>query len=147
MTLVDAGPFRVGAGRKPIWLPGFYIDVQATTHAEYARFLAATGRRPPPHWPDGLYTIADDPDALHDDPVLDLSWDDATAYANWAGKDVASGAQWDRAARGGEGAVLGNLWEWVRCDAGPGRRGHKGGQSGGFRCTSQTAALLELLAI
>ncbi len=147
MTLIDAGPFRVGSGRKPIWLPGFYIDVQPTTNAEYARFLAATGHRPPAHWPDGLYTIADDPDALHDDPVLDLSWDDAVAYAYWAGKDVACGAQWDRAVRGGEGAMPGDQWEWVRGETGPGRRGHKGSQSGGFRCTSQIAVLLALLAI
>jgi formylglycine-generating enzyme required for sulfatase activity len=147
MTLIDSGPFRVGPGRKPIWLPGYYIDVQPTTNAEYARFLAATGHRPPEHWPDGLYTIADDPDALHDDPVSRVSWDDAGAYAHWAAKDLASSGQWERAARGAEGMAVPTLGEWVRVDTGPGRRGHKGGQTGGFRCTSPVTRMLALLAI
>src|SRR5258705_4841199 len=76
MTLVDSGPGRGELARRPVWLPGYFIDVQPTTNAEYARFLAATGRRPPSHWPDGMYTIADDPTALHDDPVLNVTWDD-----------------------------------------------------------------------
>jgi formylglycine-generating enzyme required for sulfatase activity len=147
MTLIESGPFRLSAGRRPIWLPGYYIDVQPTSNAEYARFLAATGRRPPPQWPDGRYTIADDPEALHGDPVSNASWDDACAYAYWAGKEVTSAAQWDRAVRGDEGAVVGDLWEWVRADTGPARRGHKGGHTGGFRCTSPAALLLGLLAI
>ena len=63
------------------------------------------------------------------------------------GKEVTSAAQWDRAVRGDEGAVVGDLWEWVRADTGPARRGHKGGHTGGFRCTSPAALLLGLLAI
>jgi formylglycine-generating enzyme required for sulfatase activity len=147
MTLVDAGPFRVGRGRKSIWLPGYYIDVLPISNAEYARFLAATGWRPPAQWPAGLYTIADDPDALHDDPVSNVSWDDASAYAHWAAKDLPSAVQWDRAARGAEGMAVPELWEWVRAAAGPGRRGHKGAQSGGFRCVSPVPRMLALLAI
>jgi formylglycine-generating enzyme required for sulfatase activity len=147
MTLIDSGPFRLGAGRKPVWLPGYYVDVQPTTNAEYARFLAATGRRPPPHWPDGRYTIADDPEALHDDPVSDLSFSDACAYARWAAKELISAVQWDRAIRGAEGATTADIWEWVRAESGAGRRGHKGAQTGGFRCTSPAAQLLSLLAI
>jgi hypothetical protein len=147
MTMIDSGPDRVGPGRRPFWLPGFYIDIQPTSNAEYARFLAATGRRPPPHWPEGIYTIADDPSALHDEPVVNVSWDDANAYAYWSGKEVPSGLQWDRAYRGGEGMLIGDLWEWVRSEAGPGRRGHKGGRNAGFRCASTTTNLLTLLAI
>ena len=145
MILIDSGPFRVG--RKPVWVPGYYIDVQPTSNAEYARFLGATGRRAPEHWPDGLYTIADDPDALHDDPVSNVSWDDAGAYAHWAAKDLPSCAQWDRAARGPEGMVVTDIWEWVCADVGPSRRGHNATQTGGFRCTTPAPRMLALLAI
>jgi formylglycine-generating enzyme required for sulfatase activity len=147
MTLIDAGPFRLGPGRRPIWLPGYYIDIQPTTNAEYAQFLAATGRRPPPHWPDGRYTIADDPEALHGDPVSNVSWDDVCAYAHWAAKETTAASQWDRAVRGVEGTAVADLWEWVEAESGPGRRGDKVGQTGGFRCTSPASVLLTLLAI
>ncbi|WP_374957107.1 SUMF1/EgtB/PvdO family nonheme iron enzyme [Actinopolyspora mortivallis] len=100
MVKVDGGVFLSGPSNKPVWLPAFYIDVYPVTNAEYGRFLAATGHEPPQHWKGGQPA-----NQLADHPVVFVTWKDAAAYADWAGKSLPSSEQWEKAARGTRGAV------------------------------------------
>ncbi|MGW3835259.1 SUMF1/EgtB/PvdO family nonheme iron enzyme [Streptomyces microflavus] len=98
MALVEAGTFLCGEKNEPVWLPSFYIDVYPVTNNDYARFVAATGYEPPQHWHRGIC-----PDAILDHPVVFVTWHDVSAYAAWAGKELPTAQQWEKAARGTRG--------------------------------------------
>lgn len=101
MARVPEGIFLAGAGNEPTWLDEFYIDTFPVTNADYARFCAATGHAPPRHWEGGRCA-----QALYDHPVVEVSWRDATAFADWAGKTLPSALQWEKAARGTTGTTF-----------------------------------------
>ena len=87
--------------RRIVYLKDFYIDKYEVTNGQYQKFVEATqhlripdpwqqyGNRPPP--------------GEEDHPVTFVSWNDAKAYAQWAGKRLPTEEEWEKAARGPDG--------------------------------------------
>lgn len=80
---------------RSIVLDPFYIDKHEVTNAQYAEFLEDTGGAPPYYWPQGKPESAK---AKH--PVVNITWQDANDYCQWAGKRLPAEAEWERASRG-----------------------------------------------
>jgi serine/threonine-protein kinase len=99
MLLIPAGSFLYGPDGVEVFLDTFYIDKAPVTNGEYLRFVRETGYRPPRH--------ADDPRLNQpDQPVVGVSYGDAAQFARWAGKELPTEQQWEKAARGTDGRVF-----------------------------------------
>lgn len=100
MVYVPPGEFTMGESgwaepeHKHPMPHGYYIGRFPTTWREYLAFCKATGRGKPdaPNW------------GIKDDhPVVNVSWDDAKAFCDWAGLALPSEAMWEKASRGTDG--------------------------------------------
>jgi serine/threonine-protein kinase len=94
MVLVKGGEAKLGeAGGTARQVPAFYIDRTEVSNAAWARFCRETRR--------ALPDIADA--AL---PVVNVTFDDARAFATWAHKRLPNALEWEKAARGANGQPL-----------------------------------------
>lgn len=121
---------------------GFWMDETPVTNQDFSRFVRATGYLTLPErrdasvfWrcPEGVGSSLA---GRLNHPVVFIAYEDALAYARWAGKDLPTEAEWEFAAQGepeqhagfhlhtmsvrsgqpnalGLYDVMGNVWEWT----------------------------------
>ena len=59
---------------------GFYINSHKVSNGEYQRFVFENNYPKPPHWVDGNI-----PEGLEDNPVVNVTFEDARKFAEWRG--------------------------------------------------------------
>jgi formylglycine-generating enzyme required for sulfatase activity len=115
---IDGGTFLMGRPAGPpqetpahaVTVQQFLMDRTEVSNTEYADFVRETNHAPPSHW------IGNKPPFGQELwPVVNVSFDDATAFAAWRSKRdgvtyrLPSEEEWEYAARNGE---RGDLYPW-----------------------------------
>jgi formylglycine-generating enzyme required for sulfatase activity/predicted Ser/Thr protein kinase len=116
MVYVPGGEFTMGRDdgddyERPahkVTVKPLFVDIDEVTRQQYQDFVSKTGHAGPANWSGKQF-----PAETGQWPVTDVSWDDANAYAKWAGKRLPTEDEWEFAARGTDGRryAWGDDWQ------------------------------------
>ena len=125
LVRIPAGEFEMGDGKDTncpnhrIELSEYWMGVYCVTNRQYGKFVSETKHRVPDKadYGDAIWKNGQCPAEKLDHPVVCVSWDDAGAYAKWAGLSLPTEAQWEKAARGPKGLIYpwGDEWDQNKC--------------------------------
>ena len=122
MAYVAGGEFMMGREdgdeyERPaheVTVKPFFMDINEVTREQYQDFVSKTGHPAPANWTNKHFQPR-----TGQQPVTDVTWDDANAYAKWAGKRLPTEEEWEFAARGTDGRRYpwGNDWQLGNANA------------------------------
>jgi sulfatase modifying factor 1 len=116
-------PYRID--RYPVTVAAFRRFVQHTGYRTDAERLGSSMVYTDRYWEERPGACWHRPAGPHSDlagyddhPVVHMSWNDANAYAAWAGKRLPTEAEWELAARGPQFRIWpwGNEWDRTRAN-------------------------------
>ncbi len=81
--------------KHKVYLDDYFIDAYEVTNRQFKQFIESTGYKAEGNW-ENYYTPERD-----NFPVVGVTWNDATAFAKWAGKRLPTEAEWEYACKGG----------------------------------------------
>jgi len=116
MVKIPKGEFLYGDEKEKARIEEpYYIDIYPVTNGQYEEFIKSEGYEKDDYWSDQgkkwknendiklpfYWYNKDFKDA--DQPVIGVSFYEASAYAKWAGKRLPTEKEWEKAARGEDG--------------------------------------------
>jgi formylglycine-generating enzyme required for sulfatase activity len=109
-----------------VYVSAFYIDKYEVTNRQFLAFADAAGyvTDAEKKYEANTWRTAFTP-GKEDHPVVWMTWNDASAYCQWAGKRLPTEAEWEKAARGDDARLWpwGNEWDNTRLNMKQGMRG------------------------
>jgi serine/threonine-protein kinase len=106
---IPEGEFVMGqySGRDnpqhPVYLDAYWMDQTEVTNAQFALCVADGKCEPPRLVSSATRSNYYGNEAYSDFPVIEVSWLQAKNYCLWAGRNLPTEAQWEKAARGTDG--------------------------------------------
>ncbi len=120
MMYVPAGEFIMGTAKDEpfnnepdefpqhtVYLDAYWIDSTEITNSMFSAFIDDVGSDlEQDFWGKGGWTLEE---GYENHPAVNVSWESALAYCEWAGKRLPTEAEWEKAARGTDGRTT--VWE------------------------------------